>query len=198
METWDLAVRFSPAKLFWNLSSGNPRPAHGVNNYQTHLFVVYGLLHSRLGCAAADAASVVVVDDEEALMRTILMKSTLLLLALPLTLGAVLAKDTGRHTYVERGEASWYGPGFHGQRTASGAQFDQGKLTAAHPELPFGTQVTVTNLENGKKVKVKINDRGPFAEGRIIDVSKEAAKKLDMVSDGSAEVRIEANVRTSR
>ena len=64
--------------------------------------------------------------------------------------------------------------------------------------MPFGTQVTVTNLENGRKVKVEINDRGPSAEGRIIDVSKEAAKKLDMVSDGSAEVRIEANVEAAR
>jgi rare lipoprotein A len=126
------------------------------------------------------------------------MNSALLLLALPLAGGGALAKNAGRDTYVERGEASWYGPGFHGQQTASGAEFDQGKLTAAHPELPFGTQVIVTNLENGRKVKVKINDRGPSAEGRIIDVSKEAARKLDMISDGSAKVRIEANVERTR
>ena len=131
-------------------------------------------------------------------MRRILINSVLLLLALPLAGGAAWAGDVERDVYVERGEASWYGPGFHGQQTASGAEFDQRKLTAAHPELPFGSQVTVTNLENGKEVKVKINDRGPSADGRIIDVSKEAAKKLDMISDGSAEVRIEANVETVR
>ena len=130
-------------------------------------------------------------------MRAILVAGTLVL-SLPLTWGSALAEDPERGTYVERGEASWYGPGFHGEQTASGAEFDQKELTAAHPELPFGTRVTVTNLENGKKVKVKINDRGPSAEGRIIDVSKEAAKKLGMISDGSAEVRIEANVERGR
>jgi rare lipoprotein A len=129
-------------------------------------------------------------------MRPFLINTALLLLAL--AWNPALAEDAGRNVYVERGEASWYGPGFHGQQTASGAEFDQRDLTAAHPELPFGTRVTVTNLENGRKVKVKINDRGPSADGRIIDVSKEAAKKLDMISDGSAEVRIEANMKTSR
>jgi rare lipoprotein A len=130
-------------------------------------------------------------------MRTFLITAALLL-ALQPPLAPVFAESAGEDTYVERGEASWYGPGFHGEQTASGATFDQSKLTAAHPELPFGTRVTVTNLENGKEVKVKINDRGPAAEGRIIDVSKEAARRLDMISDGSAEVRIEANVETAR
>jgi rare lipoprotein A len=131
-------------------------------------------------------------------MRTILFATALLMLALPPTRGPALAEGNEQDTYVERGEASWYGPGFQGQQTASGAEFNQRELTAAHPELPFGTRVTVTNLENGREVKVKINDRGPSVDGRIIDVSKEAAKKLDMVSEGSAEVRIEANVETAR
>lgn len=98
-------------------------------------------------------------------------------------------KET-RHKEV--GEASWYGPGFHGQETASGETFDQKQLTAAHPSLPMGTKATVTNLDNGKKVDVTINDRGPAAkEDRAIDLSSAAANKLDMKKDGTAQVKIE-------
>ncbi|MDT4287937.1 septal ring lytic transglycosylase RlpA family protein [Methylomonas sp. MO1] len=94
--------------------------------------------------------------------------------------------------HKEVGEASWYGPGFHGQETASGETFDQKKLTAAHPSLPMGTKATVTNLDNGKKVEVTINDRGPAAkEDRAIDLSSSAANKLDMKKDGTAQVKIE-------
>ena len=89
------------------------------------------------------------------------------------------------------GKASWYGPGFHGKRTASGQTFDQHRLTAAHPRLPFGSRARVTNLYNGKSVEVTINDRGPHGGGRIIDLSRAAAKKLDMEEDGTTEVKIE-------
>ncbi len=92
---------------------------------------------------------------------------------------------------TEIGEASWYGPGFHGKKTASGEFFDQKEMTAAHPSLPMGTEVKVTNLDNGEKTKVKINDRGPYAKDRIIDLSHAAAKKLDMENAGTAEVKIE-------
>lgn len=92
----------------------------------------------------------------------------------------------------EVGEASWYGPGFHGQETASGDTFNQNELTAAHPNLPMGSKATVTNLENGKKVEVTINDRGPAVkENRVIDLSSGAANKLDMKADGTAQVKIE-------
>ncbi|OQW69761.1 MAG: hypothetical protein BVN35_18740 [Proteobacteria bacterium ST_bin11] len=95
-------------------------------------------------------------------------------------------------THKEVGEASWYGPGFHGQETASGETFDQKKLTAAHPSLPMGTKANVTNLDNGKKVEVTINDRGPAAkEDRAIDLSSGAANKLDMKDDGTVQVKIE-------
>lgn len=94
--------------------------------------------------------------------------------------------------YVERGEASWYGDPFHGRATASGEIFDQNQLTAAHPELPLGIEVKVTNLESGRSVEVQINDRGPFVDGRVIDLSKAAAEELDMVEQGLAPVRIEA------
>lgn len=89
------------------------------------------------------------------------------------------------------GEASWYGPGFQGQETSNGDTFDQKKMTAAHPSLPMGTEAKVTNLENGKKVMVRINDRGPYAEGRAIDLSSAAANKLEMKGDGTTQVKIE-------
>jgi rare lipoprotein A len=93
--------------------------------------------------------------------------------------------------HVETGVASWYGKKFHGRTTASGERYDMHDMTAAHPTLPFGVHATVTNLENGRSVKVKINDRGPFVKGRIIDVSYAAAKKLGIVEQGVARVRVE-------
>jgi len=90
----------------------------------------------------------------------------------------------------ENGKASYYADKFDGHKTASGATFSQRKLTAAHKTLPFGTKVKVTNLSNGKTVRVRINDRGPFKEGRIIDLSKKAAKKIALVTAGVAEVEI--------
>lgn len=95
------------------------------------------------------------------------------------------------------GEASWYGPGFHGKETASGETYNQKELTAAHPTLPLGTKAKVTNLENDKSVEVKINDRGPYADGRAIDLSKAAANKIDMKKEGTAEVKIEAQLKKS-
>ena len=91
---------------------------------------------------------------------------------------------------TETGKASFYADKFVGRKTASGAVFKQSKMTAAHKTLPFGTKVKVTNLNNGKKTKVLINDRGPFVQGRIIDLSKKAAKRLDMVNTGVVNVEI--------
>ena len=99
--------------------------------------------------------------------------------------------------YDQVGEASWYGPGFQGRKTASGVRFNMNALTAAHRSLPFGTQVRVTNVENGRTVVVTINDRGPFAGGRIIDLSKAAAGRLGMIRQGVARVRVEAIGRIS-
>ncbi len=93
--------------------------------------------------------------------------------------------------YSELGKASWYGPGFQGKITASGEKFDMNKLTAAHKVLEFGTIVRVTNINNKKKVIVKINDRGPFTKNRIIDLSKKAAERIDMLKTGIADVKIE-------
>jgi rare lipoprotein A len=91
----------------------------------------------------------------------------------------------------QTGEASWYGAPHQGKRTASGEIFDQGLFTAAHRTLPFGSKIKVTNLANGKSVEVKINDRGPVAEDRIIDLSQAAAKALEILQSGKATVRLE-------
>ena len=94
--------------------------------------------------------------------------------------------------YSETGVASWYGPKFHGKKTASGEKYNQNAMTAAHKTLPFGTRVRVTNLGNGKSADVVINDRGPFIDGRIIDLSRAAAKKMDMMGSGTARVKIKS------
>jgi rare lipoprotein A len=88
------------------------------------------------------------------------------------------------------GIASWYGDDFHGRKTSSGERYNMYKLTAAHKTMPLGSRVRVTRLDNGREVEVKINDRGPFVEGRIIDLSYGAAIRLDMVRDGVAQVKI--------
>lgn len=92
---------------------------------------------------------------------------------------------------TEYGLASWYGSEYAGNRTASGEIFNPHKLTAAHKTLPFSTIVRVTNLENGKSVVVRINDRGPFIPGRIIDLSHAAAGRIDMVRQGIVRVKLE-------
>lgn len=91
---------------------------------------------------------------------------------------------------VDRGKASWYGPGFHGKRTASGERFDMDAMTAAHRTLPFGTLLEVLNLENGRRAVVRVNDRGPFAKARVLDLSREAARRLGVIGPGTALVEL--------
>ena len=93
--------------------------------------------------------------------------------------------------FVAEGNASWYGVPFHGRRASNGEIYDMHKLTAAHRTLPFGTEVRVTNLSNGKSTVVRITDRGPFVEGRIIDLSMAAAREIDSVGAGVVPVRLE-------
>ncbi|HZJ12395.1 MAG TPA: septal ring lytic transglycosylase RlpA family protein [Methyloceanibacter sp.] len=127
-------------------------------------------------------------------------------LATGITVGAVLAlllavglatfgdlsppdADRGDHAALPAaGKASWYN--FDGEQTANGETVDADRLTAAHPTLPFGTKLEVENLENGRTVEMRVNDRGPYAQDRIIDVSKEAAQHLDMVEDGVTDVSV--------
>lgn len=91
---------------------------------------------------------------------------------------------------IEEGVASWYGPKFHGRLTANGERYDMYGLTAAHRTLPFNTMLRVENLDNGKSVVVRVNDRGPFAKNRIIDLSKKAAQEIDMIGNGTANVEL--------
>lgn len=119
--------------------------------------------------------------------------------AVALTLGVTLLfsgcasthkAQQGKRGYTERGLASWYGPGFHGKQAADGSTYSMHEMTAAHRTLPFDTVVAVRNRDNGKQVKVRITDRGPFVRGRVIDLSHEAANRLGMIGPGVAKVEI--------
>jgi len=104
---------------------------------------------------------------------------------------AAKTTPTAPVTLPQTGQASWYGAAHQGKQTASGTTFDQADLTAAHPSLPFGSKIKVTNLANGKSVEVVITDRGPSSGDRIIDLSQAAAKALEMIDSGTANVRLE-------
>ena len=93
--------------------------------------------------------------------------------------------------WIQQGRVSWYGPGFHGRTTANGEIFDTHQLTMAHRSLPFGSEVRVTNLENGRSVVLRVNDRGPYVRGRIADLSRAAADELGFADDGVVKARIE-------
>ncbi|GMU95898.1 MULTISPECIES: septal ring lytic transglycosylase RlpA family protein [Ignavibacterium] len=101
--------------------------------------------------------------------------------------------DPGLIDYIDLGtmKASWYGPGFHGRKTANGEKFDQMSYTAAHKNLKFGTLLKVTNPINGKSIVVRINDRGPYIEGRDLDLSKAAAHELGLMRRGIAKLKVE-------
>jgi rare lipoprotein A len=120
----------------------------------------------------------------------VLLAALALSTGVPADASAKRSVDAAKVDRKQVGKASWYGPGFNGKKTASGQRFNQHALTAAHPRLPLGTRARVTNLHNGKEVEVTINDRGPHGGGRIIDLSRAAARKLAM--GGSARVSIVA------
>jgi rare lipoprotein A len=101
----------------------------------------------------------------------------------------LLSRDFSAWRFFQQGKAAWYGPGFQGRRTASGERFNPHDLTAAHRTLPFGSRVRVTNLRNGRRVIVRINDRGPYVRGYVIDLSYAAARAIGM--SGTATVRLE-------
>ena len=107
---------------------------------------------------------------------------------MPLASNLIASSGGGQ---VSTGQASWYGPGFFGNRTASGEVLRPGTLTAAHRTLPFGTMVRVTNLWNGRSTVVRINDRGPFHGNRVIDLAHGAARELGLTASGVADVRLE-------
>ncbi len=116
----------------------------------------------------------------------------------PYQIGGTWYYPKADYAYRETGIASWYGPGFHGRTTANGEIFDQNALTGAHRTLPMPFMVRVTNLDNGRSIKVRINDRGPFKSGRIIDLSRRAADLLGFRRIGTAKVRVEVVEDESR
>jgi rare lipoprotein A len=122
------------------------------------------------------------------------MKKLLAVLCIALAGAGFCAAQTPGAAFRQEGIASWYGTEFDGRPTASGEIFNSSLYTAAHPILPFGTILTVTNQHNGKKVNVRVNDRGPFVSARIIDLSRAAAEQLDMLVTGTAPVAIEGTV----
>lgn len=125
-------------------------------------------------------------------MRTFLAA---LLVALPLAAAATTTSVTDNldeEIYSKVGKASYYSSRLHGRKTASGEPYDQSALTAAHPDLPFGTVVCVTNTRTGQSVAVRINDRGPYTGGRIIDLSRRAAREIGMLDSGSVRVHVES------
>lgn len=116
----------------------------------------------------------------------------------PYQIGGIWYYPRADYDYDQTGIASWYGPGFHQERTANGETFDQNELTAAHQTLPMPSLVRVTNLDNGRSIVVRINDRGPFAAGRIIDLSRRSAQLLGMEQQGTAKVRVQILADESR
>jgi len=116
----------------------------------------------------------------------------------PYTINGIEYEPSVDYEYNETGIASWYGPGFHGKLTANGETYDMNALTAAHTTLPMPSLVQVTNLENGRSLKLRVNDRGPFANGRIIDVSRRAAQLLGFHRQGTTRVRVEVLANESR
>lgn len=111
--------------------------------------------------------------------------------ARPLESGAPAADEGGRWRTYETGVASWYGGRWHGRKTANGERYNQNSLTAAHKRLPFNTKVKVTNLRTGKSCVVRINNRGPYVRGRVIDLSVAAAKQIGSYDGGLSRVRLE-------
>lgn len=131
------------------------------------------------------------------MMRPPSLRPYLALAILALGLVGLLSTGCSMNRYdrpepgtVQRGIASWYGEPFHGRATASGEIYDMHRMTAAHRDLPLGTTVEVTNLDNGRRVRLRVNDRGPFVRGRILDVSYAAAKELGMIGPGTAKIEL--------
>ena len=127
------------------------------------------------------------------LPRLLPLSVALLLQACTLVGGSATAAglpEPSPGAWTQTGLASWYGEPFHGRQTASGEVYDMNELTCAHRTLPFGTRLRVENLENGRAVTVRVNDRGPFVDGRILDVSRKAAQELGIIGPGKARVRL--------
>lgn len=170
------------------------------------LLLALMLAFSLTACAQAPETAVVVVAEEPPIIGppqprpklSSIKARTHYKIGAPYRIKGTLYNPAVDYAYDTEGEASWYGPGFHGKLTANGDIYDQDALTAAHPTLPLPSMVRVTNLDNGRSLVLKLNDRGPFMNGRIIDVSRKAAKLLGFFKAGMAKVRVEILEKESR
>jgi rare lipoprotein A len=147
-----------------------------------------------LACAATLAGcseSKLVVDQAKVITNPGPAKPVPYKIGNPYQVDGVWYYPKADYRYSETGIASWYGPGFHGKRTANGEVYDQNGLTAAHKTLPMPSMVRVTNLENGRSIEVRVNDRGPFQAGRLIDMTRRGAQLLGFIDQGTARVRVD-------
>ncbi len=156
-----------------------------------------------LFCALATALagcteSKVLVDQAKVITNPGPAKPTPYKIGKPYQVGGIWYYPKADYEYNETGIASWYGPGFDGKRTANGEIFDTNGLSAAHKTLPMPSMVRVTNLENGRSITVRVNDRGPFSPGRIIDLSRRGAQLLGFIERGTARVRVEIMAEDSQ
>ena len=169
---------------------GRP-PAVGALSVALRLGLASGLILLMAGCASSSnrsptSASEIAIEA----MPKAEPKSRSGNMDTYVVLGKRYYTKASSRDHVETGQASWYGKKFHGRKTSSGERYDMHRLTAAHKTLPLPTYALVTNLENGRRAVVKINDRGPFVGNRVIDLSYAAAKHLDMVNAGTARVEV--------
>jgi rare lipoprotein A len=147
-----------------------------------------------LACAATLAGcteSKLVVDQAKVITNPGPAKPMPYKIGKPYQVNGIWYYPKADYEYRETGIASWYGPGFHGKRTANGEVYDENGLTAAHKTLPMPSMVRVTNLENGRSIQVRVNDRGPFSAGRIIDMTRRGAQLLGFIERGTARVRVD-------
>jgi len=147
-----------------------------------------------LACAATLAGcteSKLVVDQAKVITNPGPAKPSPYKIGKPYQVNGVWYYPKADYRYSETGIASWYGPGFHGKRTANGEVYDENGLTAAHKTLPMPSMVRVTNLENGRSIEVRVNDRGPFEAGRLIDMTRRGAQLLGFIDRGTARVRVD-------
>ena len=162
------------------------------------LALVFGCGLVLWGCAETNLAGHMVKSVVGDAPQSTETGSTVYKIGKPYQVGGVWYYPREDFDYDESGIASWYGPNFHGKLTANGETFDQDSITAAHKTLPLPTIVRVTNLENGRTLVVRINDRGPFVNGRIIDLSRKSAQLLGIENRGTARVRVQVMAEESR
>ncbi len=177
-------------RLFWGrfLKPSSDRPTDIMWTIKRH---VLPILLASAALLAGCTESKLVVDQAKVISKLGEGKTPPYKIGKPYQVNGVWYYPKADYKYSETGIASWYGPGFHGKHTANGGVYDENGLTAAHKTLPMPSMVRVTNLENGRSIQVRINDRGPFEAGRVIDMTRRGAQLLGFIDRGTARVRVD-------